>query len=183
MVASSGCSPSAPRLVAPGCPYKAIIRRPGNPTWPPPGSSTPVAAVSIRLRTTSAAPNALPTASTVDGGAAANALIASPLVRGSGPDIVRMRAPAAFAVASAAVLAAPAPPITNRLGSGGGRGGHCGGGLWPPRDRRGRRRLWLRHRATRGQQDDDQRGQGCAAPGHAGHRPQLGMGVFRSNRR
>ena len=51
----------------PGWPYSATSRRPGNTTWPPPGSSTPVAAVATRAASRWSGPNAAPAATTCSG--------------------------------------------------------------------------------------------------------------------
>src|SRR5665647_3071259 len=44
-LAAASCSPRMPSPGKVGVPYRATIRRPGKSTCPPPGSSTPVAAV------------------------------------------------------------------------------------------------------------------------------------------
>src|SRR5262245_11174055 len=95
------------------------MRRPGKTIWPPPGISTPVTAVSNRLRRMSADPNPVPSASRRVAFWPATAFTDADVARGSAAGRVTTPAPAALAVAIAAVLASPASASTSRSDSGG----------------------------------------------------------------
>src|SRR6185437_7247829 len=107
MLAARPCCPSTPRPGVPGCPYMATRRRPGNITWPPPGSWRPVSATAILLASVAGDPNQVPTATTAAGRTCASASIAAGSVLGSVPVTLTTAAPAAAAVAVTAVSDAP----------------------------------------------------------------------------
>ena len=83
------------------------MRRPGNASWPPPGSWTPVRTTASRCCSCSTVPNAAPRASTFSCGADDSAVTSSPLPRGSGVRSTCTGTPAARAVATGATWSFP----------------------------------------------------------------------------
>ena len=94
------------------------MRRPGNASWPPPGSCTPVRTTASRCCSCSTVPNPAPRASTFSCGADDSAVTSSPLPRGSGVRSTCTGTPAARAVATGATWSLPERASTTSPASG-----------------------------------------------------------------
>jgi hypothetical protein len=106
MLAARSCWPSTPSPGVPGCPYSATSLRPGNSTWPPPGSWRPASATASLLASRATGPNWVPTAMTALGRCRARLAMATGSARGSGSATPITAAPAARAVMLTAVISA-----------------------------------------------------------------------------